>query len=271
MLFGGRCRMAQKSILRSRIYSFTARTQSYAAQYNNDDNFIDTIINIEEDSWITEEKIKLPEIVAPSRVRKQFELKAFEDIESLKSNEPNHILTKTMPAFIFERNHKNIKLDHLENIRNKYNSYGDELILESLGKIHLEPIKMAYNKAGVNNRPSKHQSLQNLGEFIFKYNLDDNLSPIPAVRIHRSSKYYAADYARLINEWSNFYDKTCGIDDESRANNVPYQVQHSLLCQIFELLVLNLPRTTEQNFDILANFFKTHLEKLPRDDRQIKI
>ena len=73
---------------------------------------------------------------------------------------------------------------------------------------------------------------------------------------------------RLINEWSNFYEKACGID--VRENIVPYQVKYSLLCQIFELLVLNLPKTTEQNFDILANFFTTNLEKLSRDDLQIK-
>ena len=123
MLFGGRCRMAQKSILRSRIYFYTVRPQSHAVQHREDENsFLDTIINIEEDSWISEEKIKLPEIVAPSSVRKEFDLEAFgqlEDFESPKSFDPNDIVTKTMPAFLFERNHKNIKLDHLENIRNK--------------------------------------------------------------------------------------------------------------------------------------------------------
>ena len=81
---------------------------------------------------------------------------------------------------------------------------------------------------------------------------------------------------RLINEWSNFYEKACGIDEATRENiklnilvtsPVPYQVKYSLLCQIFELLVLNLPKTTEQNFDILANFFTTNLEKLSRDDK----
>ena len=123
MLFGGRCRMAQKSILRSRIYFYTVRPQSHAVQHREDENsFLDTIINIEEDSWISEEKIKLPEIVAPSSVRKEFQLEAFgqlEDFESPKSFDPNDLVTKTMPAFLFERNHKNIKLDHLENIRNK--------------------------------------------------------------------------------------------------------------------------------------------------------
>ena len=71
---------------------------------------------------------------------------------------------------------------------------------------------------------------------------------------------------RLIDEWSNFYEKACGIDETTRENVVPYHVKYSLLCQIFELLVLNLPKTTEQNFDILANFFTTNLEKLSRDD-----
>ena len=49
-----------------------------------------------------------------------------------------------------------------------------------------------------NSRPSKHQSLQNLGEFISINHLEDNLTSvsIPAVRIHRNSKYYGADYAR---------------------------------------------------------------------------
>ena len=74
----------------------------------------------------------------------------------------------------------------------------------------------------------------------------------------------------LINEWSNFYEKACGIDETTRENTVPNHVKYSLLCQIFELLVLNLPKTTEQNFDILANFFTTNLEKLSRDDLQIK-
>ena len=108
MLFGGRCRMAQKSILRSRIYFYTVRAQSNAVQHREDENsFLDTIINIEEDSWISE-------IVAPSSVRK-----AFGDYERPKSFDPNDIVAKTIPAFPFERNHKNIKLDHLENIRNK--------------------------------------------------------------------------------------------------------------------------------------------------------
>ena len=119
MLFGGRCRMAQKSILRSRIYFYTVRAQSHAVQHREDENFLDTIINIEEDSWISEEKIKLPEIVAPSSVRKEFPMEAFGDFESTKSFDQNDIEAKTIPAFLFERNHKNIKLDHLENIRNK--------------------------------------------------------------------------------------------------------------------------------------------------------
>ena len=120
MLFGGRCRMAQKSILRSRIYFYTVRPQSNAVQHREDENsFLDTIINIEEDSWISEEKINLPEIVPPSSVRKEFQLDAFGDFESPKSFDPNNIVAKTIPAFLFERNHKNIKLDHLENIRNK--------------------------------------------------------------------------------------------------------------------------------------------------------
>ena len=119
MLFGGRCRMAQKSILRSRIYLYTVRAQSHAVQHREDENFLDTIINIEEDSWISEEKIKLPEIVAPSSVRKEFQMEAFGDFESPESFDSNEIVAKTIPAFLFERNHKNIKLDHLENIRNK--------------------------------------------------------------------------------------------------------------------------------------------------------
>ena len=66
----------------------------------------------------------------------------------------------------------------------------------------------------------------------------------------------------LINEWSNFYEKACGIDETTRENTVPNHVKYSLLCEIFELLVLNLPtKTTEQYFDILANFFTTNLEK----------
>ena len=119
MLFGGRCRMAQKSILRSRIYFYSVRAQSHAVKHREDENFLDTIINIEEDSWISEEKINLPEIVPPSSVRKEFQLDAFGDFESPKSFDPNNIVAKTIPAFLFERNHKNIKLDHLENIRNK--------------------------------------------------------------------------------------------------------------------------------------------------------
>lgn len=75
---------------------------------------------------------------------------------------------------------------------------------------------------------------------------------------------------RLVIEWSHFYEKACGIDEPTRENTVPYHVKYSLLCQVFELLVLNLPKTTEQNFDILANFFKTNLEKLSGDDLQIK-
>ena len=119
MLFGGRCRMAQKSILRSRIYLYTVRAQSRAVQHREDENFLDTIINIEEDSWISEEKIKLPEIVAPSSVRKEFQMVAFGGFESPESFDSNEIVAKTIPAFLVERNHKNIKLDHLENIRNK--------------------------------------------------------------------------------------------------------------------------------------------------------
>lgn len=123
MLFGGRCRMAQKSILRNRIYFYTVRAQSQAIKHREEENFLDTIINIEEDSWTSEEKIKLPEIVAPSSVRKEFQLEAFDDFESPKSFDPNDIVAKTIPGFLFERNHKNIKLDHLENIRNKESGF----------------------------------------------------------------------------------------------------------------------------------------------------
>ena len=49
MLFGGRCRMAQKSILRNRIYFYTVRAQSQAIKHREEENFLDTIINIEED------------------------------------------------------------------------------------------------------------------------------------------------------------------------------------------------------------------------------
>merc|ERR1711990_639598 len=79
-------------------------------------------------------KIKLPEIVAPSSVRKEFQMVAFGGFESPESFDSNEIVAKTIPAFLLERNHKDIKLDHLENIRNKYKNYGDELIFKSLGK-----------------------------------------------------------------------------------------------------------------------------------------
>ena len=85
--------MAQKSILRSRIYLYTVRAQSHAVQHREDEkDFLDTIINIEEDSWISEEKIKLPEIVAPSSVRKEFQMEAFGDFERPKSFDPNERL-----------------------------------------------------------------------------------------------------------------------------------------------------------------------------------
>ena len=90
---------------------------------------------------------------------------------------------------------------HLQyEIVKQYNYYGDELILDSLRKIRLEPVKMACYDVNdwKNSRPSKHQSLQNLGEFISNNHLEDNLTSvsIPAVLIHRNSKYYGADYAR---------------------------------------------------------------------------
>ena len=90
---------------------------------------------------------------------------------------------------------------HLQfEIGKQYQSFGDELIPESLGKIHLEPVKMAFYNVNdwKNSKPTKHQSLQNLGEFISINHLEDNLTSvsIPAVRIHRNSKYYGADYAR---------------------------------------------------------------------------
>ena len=96
--------------------------------------------------------------------------------------------------------HDFIYFDLQFEIVKQYKYYGDELALESLGKIHLEPVKMICYDVDdwKNSRPSKHQSLQNLGEFISINHLEDNLTSvsIPAVRIHRNSKYFGADYAR---------------------------------------------------------------------------
>ena len=74
-------------------------------------NDIESTIENEDDSWMTDEKLPMPEFISPSNVRNHF--------ESPKSVDPNDQVAKTIPAFIFERNHKNIKLDHLENINNK--------------------------------------------------------------------------------------------------------------------------------------------------------
>ena len=86
----------------------------HALQPNENRNIIDTIIDNEEDSWFEDEEIPqiaLPDIIAPSSVRNDF--------ESLESFSPNDKVAKTIPAFLFERRSKNIKLDHLESLRSK--------------------------------------------------------------------------------------------------------------------------------------------------------
>ena len=69
---------------------------------------------------------------------------------------------------------------------------------------------------------------------------------------------------RLLKEWSDFYKKAVAMDDETRINDVPYKVKYSLLCQIFELILQNLPEAhaTDQTFDIITDFLSKNLNMI---------
>jgi len=243
----------------------------HALQPNENRNIIDTIIDNEEDSWFEDEEIPqiaLPEIIAPSSVRNDF--------ESLESFSPNDKVAKTIPAFLFERRSKNIKLDHLESLRSKSKSYGDEFEYDLFDDYRLQSIKIApFDLRSGNSTPSKHESLRILGQFISKNNLEDNILSvvIPPTRIHRRSKYFIGDFTRLLKEWSDFYKKAVAMDDETRINDVPYKVKYSLLCQIFELILQNLPEAhaTDQTFDIITDFLLTNLNMIRPAPREKEV
>ena len=77
-----------------------------------------------------------------------------------------------------------------------------------------------------------------------------------------------------MKEWSDFYEKACGIDEGNEKKTVPieHSVKYSLLCHIFELLVHSIPTSRDQNFasdqilDILAKFFINNYERVNSDE-----
>ena len=78
---------------------------------------------------------------------------------------------------------------------------------------------------------------------------------------------------RLLKEWSDFYKKAVAMDDETRINDVPYKVKYSLLCQIFELILQNLPEAhaTDQTFDIITDFLLTNLNMIRPAPREKEV
>ena len=80
---------------------------------------------------------------------------------------------------------------------------------------------------------------------------------------------------RLLKEWSDFYEKACGIDEgneKKKAAPIKDSVKYSLLCQIFEILVHSLPTSRDKNFasdrtfDSLAEFFSNNYQRVISDE-----
>ena len=115
MLFGIRCQIAQKSILRVRNRFNAIRLQSIAAnQIPDRDSYLRQIEDSDEDTWleaVTLPGFTVPDFIPPSNVRDQ-----------LSANESSAILKEeSFPgkSFLLEKKYNNPKLDHFEYLLNK--------------------------------------------------------------------------------------------------------------------------------------------------------
>jgi len=280
------------------LYIRTVRQQSSAVQFTEEkynflqENIIDAVVNmdddidddnwVDEDCWIENESPKVnienkmtgeeifgeilrkTDFIAPSLVAQRE--KVIEDFTKWDSKydlvESTVEKVERQQVFSFE-NH-NVKLNHLVGIRNKYKLFDDEQIEESIDliqkKIDFIPSFVSIKIMNrIHSKPSKHESLQQLGKFLSYLRREEFLDYVPAVRIHQTAKYYNRDFSRLIDEWSQFYEEVCG---SSHVKLAP-ELRYALLCYIFELLTLNLTIRNDETYRILAKFF---IKYIPSND-----
>ena len=67
----------------------------------------------------------------------------------------------------------------------------------------------------------------------------------------------------MLNEWSTFYENASGLNENLKnTKNVFDNVRYDFLCQIFEILILNMTKRTEPSLELLSKFFNLNFQKI---------